>query len=372
MTCLSWALAAVLAAALAGPVRAQSDTANAITRDRSDRGRTAVRIVTTTGDAASDTRAMQQFMGGQFRRYTTVDPETGERISDLLQMVEEVKDGYLLVSNQTDRLRTIVITNRTKLTFTAVDTRDTDRSHWMYGRGPQGNAAGGVVTARLRPGDLLIAQGYLNAVGKFVGTNLRVVGHAYGWYDDADYATSGTRGYGEVRSVDRTRDRIEVQSNLGTLTVSLSRGGEVLYRDRQIGIRDLQRGNRVVFYSYATGRNSLEAFRIVQLSDGQAYPRGNERYWADPRGWNGDNDRGDTGEWMEGNLDYISTGVLLHKLVLNTTRGRSTTFMLSKSLRVIDRDGSRISINALREGELLRVYYTNVDGVLFATRIEAR
>lgn len=384
ITLLAWALVAALAVTLVGPIMAQDDKGEgkALGKDRSDRGRASVRIEVTT-DETTDNRAMQQFMGGQFRRYNSIDPVTGERISDLLQMVVEVNNGYLLVANQTDYRRSIVLTDRTRVTFEQIRGREERPDFWLTPgrprpgdrndqvRGTDQARGSAFVTDRLRPGDLLIAQGYLNAAGKFVGTELRVMGHADGWYDD-EYASRGIRLYGEVRSVDGRRDRAEVQTNQGTRTVELARNGELLYRGREYEMRDLEKGDRVVIYADDDARTTVDAIRIVVLEDRQAYPRGDERYWADPPNWWTNDDDRDNGTWMEGNLNYIQQGALLHRLVLNGPRNRSTTFLLSKTLKVIDRDGTRISLNTLREGELLRVYYTDVDGTFFATRIEAR
>jgi len=58
--------------------------------------------------------------------------------------------------------------------------------------------------------------------------------------------------------------------------------------------------------------------------------------------------------------------------LLRVQRGQPSVFYLSKTMSIIDEDGSRISIRDLRDGEKLRVYYTEMDGNYYATHVMAQ
>jgi len=375
-TLLAMGLAALLATALMGPALAQNGRNDAKPKDRSIRGRVNVRINVRPQNDPEDTRVFQSWFGGQLRGYGVIDPETGERLSDVLQIVQEVNNNWIIVANRGEVQRSIMLTPRTKVTFKEITPTWTPPGLNRSQR-PRGNP---FVASRIRPGDLVIAHGYLNANGKFVGTNIRVVGHAWGWYDDDDsYPIGyGYRGWGEVRLVDTRRHTVEVRANIGYITLTLARDGRVEYRGRDYSIDNLEKGDRVVFY-YRQDRDdrSIEAYRIVALEGNQSFPRGDEYYWCDPSG----NDRGDNrdqykdadgGDWSEGYLDYIDTGSSFNKIVLRMKKGQPSVFFMPKSMRVVDQDGTRISIESLRDGEMLRVYYTNMDGTLFALKIVCR
>jgi len=381
-TILAMSLVALLAMALAVPTLAQDDRGNGKGKDRSIRGRVNVRINVNTQNDPDDARVFESWFGFQTRGYDAVDEETGEHFNSLLYIVQDVQGNQLFVSSQSRNWETVQLTARTKVTFQEVTPTWTPQG---FNRGPR-RQGGEFVASRIRPGDLVVLEGMLTGRGDLLATRIRVIGHAWGWGDGEDNAPSGygQRASGEVRLIDSRRNQVEVRSNIGYVTLTLSRTGKLMYRGREYRIDNLEKGDRVVFYYWQNqdkDDRSIEAYLIVALEDNQSLPRGDERYWADPKDkdLDGYRDRdsrdqyNDAGAWIEGSVDYISTGGALNKLVLKAQRGRANTFYLPKSMQVIDTDGSRFPLQSLRDGELLRVYYTESEGgVLMATKITAR
>jgi len=364
---LTRALLAVMAVAISLPSTAAPNDG----KDRSARGSVSVRIVISPNNDPNDARAFQHWYGGQMRGYDRVDPETGERYSEILQIVQEVSNGWLSVSNREDFRRAIVFNQRTKVVFQNVTPTWTPPGQEHTYRPQPGN---NWTISRIRPGDLIIAEGYLHANGKFVSTRIRVIGHAWGYDDDYYFQPNypsyeGNRAYGDVLLVDQRRNEVEVRANIGYRTLSLGRNGTVLINGRRANIQELRKGDRIVFYYQRDHNRNLEVYHIVRLDAQQAYPRDTERYWGDPNVYDyADN----TGTWMEGTLDYISTGAMFNRMVLRADRGHVVTFNLPTQMTIIDYDGTRIPINRLREGEKLRVYYTDLEGTLFATKVVCR
>jgi len=367
-----WALglAALLAMVLTAPAPAQNGRNEG--KDRSLRGRINVRINVHTQDTPDDSRVVDSWYGSQVRGYDGIDEETGERWNTLIYIVQDVQGNQLFVSSRSGHQENIQLTGRTKVIFQEVQRTWTPPGINQWRR-PQG---GEFAASRIRSGDLVAVEGILTHDG-LRATRIRVIGHAWGWNDDDN--NGGPVGYrnrawGDVVLVDMRRNSVEVRANIGYVTLTLSRDGLVQYRGREYRLTNLEKGDRVVFY-YEQNRNnndrSIEAYRIVALEDRDSYPRNDDRYWADPAG-NDRNQYGNAGDWAEGSLDTIDIGVSMNKLVLRAGRGKPSVFYLSKSLQVIDVDGSRISLQSLRDGEQLRVYYTMTDGNYFATRIEAR
>ena len=381
-TVLAMGLATLLAVALAVPTLAQDDRGNGKPKDRSIRGRVNVRININPQNNPDDARVFQSWFGWQTRGYDAIDRETGERYNTLIYVVQEVRGNQLFVSSRNRNWETVQLSSRTKVTFEEITPSWTPPG-FNRGRRPQG---GEFVASRIRPGDLVILEGLLTGRGDLLATRIRVIGHAWGWDDDDDYYPSGygRRAYGEVRLVDSRRNQVEVRANIGYVTLELSRNGKVMYKGREYRITNLERGDRVVFYYWGNRDNndrSIEAYLIVALEGKDGYPRGDERYWGDPKdrdidGYRDKDNRGqynDAGAWIEGTVDYVSTGGALNKLVLKVPRGRPDTFYLPKSMQVTDVDGDRVSLQSLRDGELLRVYYTESEGgILIATRVVAR
>jgi len=370
-------LAALLAMALTAPVPAQVDGK---AKDRSLRGRVEVRINVQTQKTPDEERIYESWFGGQVRGYDAIDDETGERLNSLLYIVQEVQGNQLFVSSRSRNREMVQLSNRTKVIFQEITPSWTPPG-FNRKRGPLG---GLFVANRIRPGDLVILEGMLTGQGNLLATRVRVVGHAWGWYDDDDDddyygpVNYGNRAWGEVRLVDARRNSVEVRANIGYITLTLSRDGNVQYKGREYRITNLEKGDRIVFY-YEQNRDnngrSIEAYLIVALEGNDGYPRGDERYWTDPAGNDRENDRDqyrNADDWVEGSLDYIDIGVTFNKLVLRVQHGKPSVFYLPKTMPVIDEDGSRISIRELRDGEKLRVYYTEMDGNYYATRVMAR
>jgi hypothetical protein len=376
-TFLALGLATLLAMALTAPVLAQGGRDDGKGNDRSLRGRITARINVHTQDTPDETRAFDSWYEGQVRGYGSIDTDTGERLNSLIHIVQEVRGNQLIVSSRYHHRAMIQLNSRTKVIFQEITPSWTPPG-FNRGRRPQG---GTFVANRIRPGDLVILEGVLTNRGDLLATRIRVIGHAWGWSDDDDddyYRPTGYRAWGEVRLVDSRRNSVEVRANTGYVTLTLSRNGKVLYKGREYRIANLEKGDRVVFYYERNQDNrdrSIEAYLIVALEGNHSYPRGDERYWADPSGYDRGDDRDqyqNAGDWIDGNLDYIDIGVTFNKLVLRVQRGKPGVFYLPKSLLVIDEDGSRISVQSLRDGEQLRVYYMEMDGHYHATRIVAR
>jgi len=380
-TFLTMGLAALLAMALTAPVSAQNGRNNEKGKDRSIRGRIEVRINTHTEVTPDETRVFDSWFGGQVRGYDAIDEDTGERLDSLIHIVQDVQGNQLMVSSRHRHQAMIQLTKRTRVIFQEITPSWTPPG---FNRG-QRQHGGNFVAERIRPGDLVILEGIMTGHGDLLATQIRVVGHAWGWFDDDDDyygpVNYGNRAWGEVRQVDGRRNSVEVRANIGYITLTLSREGKVLYKGREYRITNLEQGDRVVFY-YERNRDnnnrSIEAYRIVALEGNDNYPRGDERHWADPSGYDRGDDRDDrdqyrnAGDWVEGSLDYIDIGVTFNKLVLRVQRGQPSVFYLSKTMSIIDEDGSRISIRDLRDGEKLRVYYTEMDGNYYATHVMAQ
>lgn len=371
-TAMTWGLAAVLALT-AWPAYAQKGQGPKGRDDDNDR-RPTVRVIIQKTDDNDDVRAFQGWFNLQVRDYNNaIDPETGERIGDLVQLVTDVAPGRVNVIDRANSRRTVLMTDRTRLTFEA-------RAETAMGP-TRGNPRKGTdLTSRLRPGDLIISYGYLRSNGDFTAMNVRVVGQARGWgYNDDDdwYGQHyGFRAWGEVRDVDTRRNEVRIDSNLGTVTLTFSRDAEFIYNNKTISLRNLERGDRVVFYYREQGTRTLQVYRLVALRDGERYPEGDRPCYTDPDyrdgrdRWN-DDERGTT-PVVEGRLNYISSGVLFNKLVLQTNDGRTITVRTSKSLDAIDRNGDRLALFNLREGDWLRVYYNDIAGTFFAERVQLR
>lgn len=364
-TVMIWGLAVALSSTLALPALAKKD-------DGGWEARPGAQVFVTNG-TDDDARAFQQWYGEQVRGYDEIDAATGECVGDLLQLVAESTDGLLTLYDRQSVRHTAVVTSRTRITF-----EPSKRSWEPPGLGRSRSLPRDAERAsRIRAGDLVIAQGYLRANGGFVATNIRVVGHSWGWGTDENPSVptyDGYRAWGDITRVD-SRGRIVVDSNVGQRYLTLSRGGVVLVDNRPVSLNHLRRGDRVVFYYLRrTNDMTVEAYRIVLLRSGDADPIIGKPCCTDPYyDPHQDAEHADmAGPVAEGCLEYVSAGLFFNKMVLTAPGGQQYTLRLGKSLQAVGRSGERISILNLRKGERLRVYYFELAGGYFAQRVEVR
>jgi hypothetical protein len=223
----------------------------------------------------------------------------------------------------------------------------------------------------LRPGDLVIVQGYLLADGTLWATTVRVYGRSYGW-DDDNYQPSyhGHRSYGEVRSVDTSRNVLTIEANADRKTIRIR--GELIINGEQQKNAYLRKGDRVVFYYDDNDSNGLiTAYRVVLLKDNDRYPKDNEPCYCDPDYRDNGNGHGDYSRTvLEGRIDNINSGLLFNTLDFRTFDGKRVTLRAFKGLEAIQNKGDNIPVTKLRSGDRLRVYYNENNGTMFVQRIE--
>ncbi len=366
-TALAGALTTLLALAFAMPGRTARDNDHRKDWNKQGDDQSVVCVSPSTGDTQDDTRIFQAWYGQQLRGYEQTDRETGARLCDLLQMITEVSGNRLIVVNQADTRRQVTVTDRTQVVFQLVNAAQSSRERLDRNYQP-----GAFIAARLRPGDLTIIEGYLHVSGSLVATRIRVVGHAHDWDDETyqppvDY---GYRGYGEIRTVDERRNRVDVNGKLTPRALTLAAGAQVLVDGRQSDIDALRRGDRIVYYARHNTGVYLNVYRIVRLRADQAYPKDEHPYWADPD--DGSNRHSDCDTTLEGRLNDITSGLFLMKIAVRTEQGRNMTVYASKGLMAIGRDGNRVSVSRLRAGDRLSIAYSEFNGSFFATRIEIR
>lgn len=366
---IAWGLAALMALGLTLPGRTDKPTFANPGRDDAMN----LRITVTESDEKDDTRAFQAWYGRQMTDYNRIDPETGERLADLLQMVTEVSDGKLMVTDDSSLRRGIVVTPRTRIRREDGYRDDRYRNdRWNNAWRKPTTDPRGRLTELIRPGDLIVAEGYLRAGGGITATIIRIVGHTR-YYDDDRYPRQhgyAFRSWGEVRAIDTRRDALIVKTDTGTCTVTTDRNTDILYGRRQVALDDIERGDRVVFYSRDNDRDgSVAAFRIVVLGDRDAYPTGDRPSTYDPD-YRDYPDGVPAGPVLEGRVQGVETGVFFNKMTLRGMNGQEYILRFSKSTQVIDRNGDRVSPLNLRRNERLRVFYTDIAGILFADRME--
>lgn len=356
-TMVMWGLAASMMFGAVAPSYADKKNNNGIEL------KAKVRVVVQDGNDKEETRLYQQWYGNQMGQLNGTDPETGERYADIVQVVTEVTNDQLMVSDQQGLRRGVFVNAHTQVIMTLgrtqVNTVATGRKTTTR-TAPQ-------LVDMVRPGDMVIADGYLKVGGGMVATRIRVVGRARGYdYDDNDTyrPTYGFRSWGDIREINTRRGEFTLNANNGRVTIKLARDGEVLVNGQRQNLDFLRRGDRVVVYS--RDKNSNVAYRIVILRDNDRYPDGDRPCMTDPDY----KDRGTaTGPMLEGRLQYISTGVFFNQIVIRTNAGREMTVRCGKTLEAIDRDGNRISLYNLRGDDQLWITYSDVVGTLFAEDI---
>jgi len=368
-TLLTWGLGTLMALSFAMPVFAVDIIKGEI--DIKD-GRARVRVVA-ENDTQEQTQAYQHWYGAQMRGFRDIDAESGQPISDLVQLVDDVNNDNLWIIDQQNTRRQIRVTDRTEFKLAGM------RHGIGTLNGPRGNRS---LQTIVNPGDLVIVQGILRGNGDLLATRIRTVGRAWGWdaSDDDDNAgapdTSNAYGYrywGKVGVVNALAGWCEVNTGAGIRRVSIDNDCEILAGGHQVPIDFIRRGNRLVFYADADDNRNINAYRVVVLKLDESYPDGDRAYRFDP-----DRHSRRYAEWanpnklpvIDGELDYVKTGLYFHKLVLRVD-GRPREIFIPKSLQII-RGRERTTLTELRNGERLHIYYQEIDGKYFVRRAEVR
>jgi hypothetical protein len=355
---VTWGIAALMMIGLVGPAAAKGGPGYGWGNDKGPKAQVSVTI--------TDDRAQYQtwYKAQTQRCREEIDPVTGERLADLVQLVTDIRRDRVELQNRDGDRQTIYLTERTRFHFEP-----------MKGSGCDFSRRGSTYTG-IRPGDMIIVQGFLRA-GGFVASSVRVVDHAWGWDGEFDNGKDvcgfdGIRAFGEVRDVDPRRESIEVSANVGRRIVELARGGEVLADGRAIRLSTIRRGDRVVFYydreATSTYNPRVEATRIVVLRANEAYPDGNRPHTCDPKGHDHPAERGNG---LEGRVEGTSSGVFFNKITIRDG-GRTVSVLAAKSLTALARNGNRLPITALHQGDVVRISYTEIDGVYFANSVTLR
>lgn len=349
---LVWGLLAVLSLGITAPTLAKRDD------DVSPAGQGMVRVIEKNDDK-DDVRVFQQRYAEQLRGYDRIDTESGERLADLVQVVLDVDDNHMMVSDQQGLRRGIFSNSRTKLVLPDVNRGFTN------GFSLQKRPTGTSLNDAIRPGDLVVVAGYLRVGGGLVATSIRLLNRGY---DDSQRRFDGFRQWGDVREVDARRGRFTLNGPNGRVNVTLEARGTILVDDRQTTLNFLRRGDRVVAYTRRDDNDGeITAYRVVVIKLTDGYPQGDKPYRTDPDY----RDDGKNGKGLEGRLQSVQNGMLFNAMVL---RAGDTEFTVrySKGMEAYDRDGGRISPAKLHDGTRLHIDYIDINGNMFAERIEVQ
>jgi hypothetical protein len=348
---MTWGLAASVAVGLMAPLAAHGD------RLHLDIGGIGIsiqhRVEVRHSVPQDDTLLFQQWYAYQMRAYDRVDPDSGERWSNLVQMVTDVRDNSVQVTDQQYLHRSVLVTPRTEIVF------------------PGGTAvAPPATTAPFHPGQLVVCEGYLRVGGGFVASRVRILGQARGWSNvDKEAEAShfdGTRIWGTVSKLDIFGNVLVLHTDGGPQQFPFDHDAVLIADGQEQPLDTLHAGDRVVAYYHNNEQGQPVVYRVVSLHEHDQYPDGSHPYWTDPAG---QAHAPANGLLLEGHLRFIDSGNIFDTL---TVRAGDHEMLVrcAKSLQVLDKDGHRRSIYDLQDGESLRVKYFDIGGTLFAERIE--
>ena len=315
----------------------------------------------------NETQAFQAWYGLQMRDYDRVDEETGERLADLAQMVVDVNDGNLLVTDASNLRRGIFITPRTQI----FSQRRGEPRHDIGGtRKPTGEIIRRHTDEIFHAGDLIVAEGYLKVNGGIAATTIRVIGRVRGYGFDDDRPSYGYRAYGEVRMAGR--GKIEVNTATGRRSISLEKDAAILIGGQARSLYELRRGDRIVFYARQNSANGdVVAYRVYALGVNDRYPDGDRPHSADPdtRDTHNDNNNHADAHVLEGRMQNILVSVFFNKMTLSDDKGNELSIRFAKSLQWTDRRGNKVSMADVRKDSRLKITYTEIAGSMFAQQI---
>lgn len=352
----TWAVMLVLGLALTMAASAQRDNGN---------NNNGLRIGQRNQDDADDQRVYQQWFREQVRGYDEIDPESGEPINVLLHLVTDVRGARIEIMDRDYDRHTVLVTDRTRVSYQSVR-----RSYTPQGQRARPLPPDPARASKVRPGDLVIVQGYLRANGQFTASTLRIVDHAYGWGDDWNDMPgfSGYRAWGEILEVNVSRGTMVINTDSGRKTVSLARNGIVLAKGKEEAFTYLRRGDRVVFYYRNNSGSTLQVYRIVWLDRNDRYPQSNRPHWADP-----DDDDQAGLLAITGRIISLRTGsVFFNRMVIRTDNGQEINLRIGKAVKATDRYGDGIELDRLRSGDRVRVRYNDLNGIYVAYSVSMR
>jgi len=323
--------------------------------------------VVTEDNDRNETQAFQAWYGQQMRDYDRVDEETGERLADLAQMVVDVNEGNLLVTDASNLRRGIFITPRT-LIFSQ---RHGETRHDIGGiRKPTGEMIRRHTDEIFHTGDLIVAEGYLKVNGGIVATTIRVIGRVRGYGFDDNQPGYGSRAYGDVRMVDGRHGKIEVNTRTGRRSIYLEKDAAILIDGKVRSLYELHRGDRIVFYcrqNIADG--DVVAYRVYALGANDRYPDGDRPHNADPDTRDIHNDHHVDAKVLEGRLQSVLVSLFFDKLTLRGDDGTDCSIRFARSLQWTDRRGNKVTMADVRKDARLKITYTEIAGSMFAQQI---
>ena len=328
-------------------------------------------------DAQDESVIYQQWFNAQVHDYDDIDSASGERLSELTEMVNSIENGHVTVSNAQGFQQTVNMTDRTVVTF---DPCRAFRAH-MGSRMSRYPAPGVIPNSRLENGDLVVLEGVMKGSGLFLATRVRVVGHVWSLDDDAVAPTRGytLRSWGEVAAVDTDRQRIEVRSNTGYRVLHLAAGGELLANGHTTTLDFLHRGDHVVFYAARDEGSPVEIFRVVWLSERDAYPTGDVAYWSDPADAVVSSGTAvvptttsvTTTTYTEGDVESVYVGTYFTRLMVRSG-GALIAINVGNSGFCYGPHGEHIALHDLHGHDHIRVQTYKAGGVNFGGRVEKR
>jgi len=307
-------------------------------------------------DPREELAVYKQWFAEQVRAYADIDEETGEHVCDIAQIVTDVHDGYLLISDAVNNRNKVLVNSRTKIIFP----KDSPLQ--------SGTAK---LTSILRTGDIITVSGHLQAHDLLAHT-MRVVGHSSGMGDDVLSTLSyGARFYGVVETVDIANATLVVKFNDGRRTVLLEHDATVWFDGKQQQLYYLRPGDRIIGYCHDRNFDQNQSvFRIVLLRNTDLFPLGDAPYWADPDAVIVESTV--PGPIIEGDVEYITTGVFFDTVYIHTHDGHHERFHFPHSMNVIDPHGHQVVPHDLHAGSTLRVHYSDIGGNHFAHRLDVR
>jgi hypothetical protein len=311
-----------------------------------------------------DEQTYRDWYGAVSRDYSDVDRETGERIGDLLQVVTEVSDTRLMVSDSQRLSRAVFVSKDTVVTFPEVSRRSS-----LVGFGRPAQRKGRGITDYVKVGDLVVVQGYLRNNGGVFANSIRVYGQARHGNNPPAPSFQGVRLWGTVRSIDGRRGIVDVDTNIGQRRFSLDRNGVVLNGGKPRSFNALRVGDRVVLYAATANDRIIPASRIVVMAAADRYPEVDRPCHTDPNYRAEDNTPADL-PGAEGSFVELQPTFLFDRLIVRDRQGNEIVYRVAKETSIVDRKGHEMSLGDVRVGTQLRVQFQQVGDTRFAREVD--
>lgn len=308
---------------------------------------------------------IQLLFRAQINEYNYTDIETGERMSNILQLVTDVNDYGLTYCDANGKYYDAAVNKKSEVILTDKVSRAVPRHRRNDDDIP--------LSSVLRRGDLVVVEGTFRMTGTMLATRIRLIGTLRGISDDNSVSPSyGYRYYGEITTIDARRSTLTIRQDNRNVNATFSANVQILANGREQSTYYLRKGDRVVAYSFDAANRTAALYRIVVLTANERYPRNNEPFWTDPdtRIGQDKNSSKPTAPLLEGTLLTFSRGYYNSQLDVMSFDGRVNSFMVSAAIPLYDRHGADISLDTLRRGDRLRVFYQPAKGIMEAIRIE--